>query len=326
MEAGEKTMYVHTVDYRKGGDSAALINRGFWINGLPRILVACRLHGHKPVVDGTEGIGRTAGGRWVCCDRCGLRTRPQLQLDPDRWSIGDHYPDVPKTAWPSARGTLGGQLLLAKRGFQSVAVSTKLGNCGSEHMLAGHVSLGPIGALYLHTEGFGTGMQRKLNPTGYQSRVTEAGVTDGILHWALWTKRDESTLGTPGWRSGYIAVGLRNRLLGPVRYSYEARGEGAGTVRLPEGDDFLVTLRLERQVRKRRRGRGTACWRVEWSCKDGIPSGVKGSISAASVAVSDASVERGRWAPEACATIAAGISAMRTTGRWTSIANRAGGS
>lgn len=312
----ETTLWAHSVDYRKDGDRSAWINRGFWIHGLPRILVACRLRGHKPVVDGTEGTGRSAGYRWVCCDRCGLRTSPQMELDPSDWSIGDKYPNVLPSAWPSARGTFGGQLLLGKRGFQSVAISAKVGHAGSEDTLAAHLSLGPIGALYLHTEDFGTGIQRRLNPTGYQSRVTELGVSDGILHWALWAKRDDSSVGQSRWRSGYVSVGVRDRLLGPVRYSYEKTASAVGTVQMPDGDSHTVNLVLERQVRRRKRGRETASWRVDWNCQPGIPADLKGSVTASSVAVSDVAVEKGRWAQEACAAIAADLTANRTRRGW----------
>lgn len=316
MKTGKKTVWAHVVNYRKDGDRDALINRGFWIHGLPRILVACRLRGHKPVVDGTEGTARSSGYRWVCCDRCGLRTSPQLRLDPDRWSIGDRYPDVPKSGWPAARGTFGGQLLLGKRGFQSVAVSAKVGHGGSEHTLAGHVSLGPIGALYLHTEDFGTGLQRRLNPVGYHSRVTELGIADGLLYWRLWAKRDEWSRATPRWRDGILAVGIRDRLLGPVRYSYETHAEAGRNLRMPDGDDHYVHLKLDQQLRKRKRGRGTASWKVEWSCRDGIPADLKGSVTGSAVSVSDESVERGRWAQEACVAIASDISSMRTSRGW----------
>lgn len=316
MKTDEKTVYVHTVDYRGQGDRDALINRGFWIHGLPRILIACRLLGHKPVVDGTEGLGRSPGYRWVCCDRCGLRTSPQLELDPERWSVGDRYPGVPHAAWAHARGTFGGQLLLGKRGFQSVAVSAKVGHAGSENTLAAHVALGPVGALYLHTEDIGTGLQRKLNPTGYHSRVTELGVADGLLYWRLWAKRGEWSSTTPRWRNGMLAVGVRDRLLGLVRYSYETRADAVGTVRLPDGDNHTVTLTLRRQVRQRARGRGTASWVVEWSSKRGIPTDLKGSTTAAAVDVSDTSVEKDRWVQEACAAIAADITRGRSTRGW----------
>jgi hypothetical protein len=312
----EPTLHAYSVNYRKRGDRDALIDRGFWIHNLPRIVPTCRLRGHKPVVDGTEGTEWRQGYRWVCCDRCGLRTRPQMELDPDRWSIGDPYPDVPAGAWPAARGTLGGQLQLGRGWSASFAVHMEVGYGGSDDTLAGHISLGPLGALYLHTEDFGTGLQRRLNPVGYQSRVTELGVADALLYWRVWAPGDGWSQGTPRWRHGFTSVGVRDRLLGPVRFSYEVRAQTSGTVRMPDGDDHPVTLKLERQIRRRKRGRATLSWRADWSCRTGIPEGFDRSISASSVAVSDAAVDENRWAQEACAAIAADISAQRTRRGW----------
>jgi len=316
----EPKLHAYSVNYRARGDRNALIDRGFWIHNLPRIVLTCRLRGHKPVVDGTEGGPYRPGYRWVCCDRCGLRTNPQMELDPDRWSIGDPYPDVPSGAWPAARGTLGGQLQLGRRRSATFAIHMEVGYGGSEDVLAAHVALGPLGALYLHTEGFGTGVQRRLNPVGYQSRVTELGVADALLYWRLWAPGDGWSQDTPRWRHGFTSVGVRDRLLGPVRFSYEVHAEATGTVRMPDGDDYPVTLRLERQTRKRKRGRAVRCWRADWSSLKGIPIGFDGSISAASVPVSDAAIEEGgwaQWAHEACAAIAANISAERAKRGWT---------
>jgi len=82
-----------TVDYRKrdGERPGTLLNRGYFLTGLPRLILLCRLLGHRPVVDGTTGYRDRPGHRWVCCDRCGVRPDPQGQLDPDRWNIGDRY-------------------------------------------------------------------------------------------------------------------------------------------------------------------------------------------------------------------------------------------
>lgn len=316
MKTKKKALHAYSVNYREQGDGSARINRGFWISELPRMMLACRLRGHKPVVDGTEGTPFRAGYRWVCCDRCGLRTRPQLELNADRWNIGDPYPAVPADQWADARGTIGGQLLLGHRWPGTLALSFKVGNCGSEHMLAAHISLGPIGALYLHTEGFGTGIQRRLNPIGYYSRVTELGIADGLLYWRLWAERDRWSAETPRWRDGHVRVGVRDVLFGPVRYSYESTAEAAGTVRMPDGDTHTVALTLKRQLRKRARLRGTTLWKVEWSCRPGIPADLKGSVTGSAVAVSDEAVERGRWVQESCVAIAASISSMRTSRGW----------
>lgn len=314
--------HAFSIDYRKQGDKDGLINRGFWIHNVPRIVLACRLRGHKPVVDGTEGTraGRP-GYRWVCCDRCGLRPCPQGDLDPTVWSIGDVYSGQMPGPWPRVLGTLGGQLLLGRRGGSGVGISATVGYAGDDHTLAGHVSLGRLGALYLHADGFGTRVQRRLNPVGYNSRVTDVAVQDGRLRWRLWAKRDEHSASTPRWRDGSVVVDLRERLWGPLLYSYEPVGEPvAAMVRMPEGDDHEVVLKLRRVRRGRKRGVGELSWSADWSSKNGIPfrnDSWKGNeVMAASVKVSDAAVKQDRWVAEACAGIAANVSAMRTRYQW----------
>src|SRR3954469_3892605 len=85
-------MRTYSVDYSNDRpDPRCLINRGFWVHDVPRLIPLCRLFGHKPVVDGTKGVGTSEPSRWVACDRCGLRTQPQGCLDPGQWNIGDPY-------------------------------------------------------------------------------------------------------------------------------------------------------------------------------------------------------------------------------------------
>ena len=70
-------MHTHSTNYRKDRKQpGTLINRGFWLNHIPRPLITCRILGHKPVVDGTKGFHDRPGARWVCCDRCGTRPSP----------------------------------------------------------------------------------------------------------------------------------------------------------------------------------------------------------------------------------------------------------
>lgn len=190
-------MRFHSTDYRKDRERrGVLLNRGFWF-WLPRPLATCRILGHRPVVDGTAGLGGRPGARWVCCDRCGVRPEPQGSLDPAAWSRGDAFDlRVPADgvvrahgAWPEhPEGVFGGQLILGRT--SSCGISVKVGNAGSEHTLAGHISLPFPAALYLHTEQFGTWLQRRLVPDGYESRVIEAAVHDKRLWWRLWVLRD----------------------------------------------------------------------------------------------------------------------------------------
>jgi len=227
-------MHWHTLDYRKrdGRRPGTLVNRGFWLH-LPRALPLCRMLGHKAAVDGTTGLRPDdPGSRWVCCDRCGIRCTPQGGLDPDRWNIGDPYDGdhspagihtsriVPTSAfvtelpgpWPTdPTGVIGGQVVVGET-FGGIGFDLKLGNCGSEQTLAGSISLHPLGALYLHTEGYGTWLQRRLNPTGYKSKVVELRTYGGSLYWKLGANRDEWSKGTPRWRDGSLVVDPRERL------------------------------------------------------------------------------------------------------------------
>lgn len=309
-------MWVHTVDYRQDRPASlrkALVNRGFWINDLPRLTPLCRLLGHRPVVDGVDFAPMHVGhaqsprpgrrSRWACCDRCGLRLKQPVDSDLE---IGQPYTD-PLPSAPAARGTVGGQLIIGPS-HDAVSVSVKIGNAGSEHTLAAHLHLHHLGALYLHTERHGTWLQRRLNPTGYQSRVIEISAHDGHLYWQLWAKRDESKRSDPCWMRGSIQLDPRTMIWGPKRYSYTDSGDPVtATVRMPHGDDHEVKLQLQRQSFGRARGgRTKLSWSVDWSARPGIPTknGDRGVVSASGVAVSDAAVRDGGWVEEACAAVA----------------------
>lgn len=290
-------MRTYTVDYSKDRpDPRVLINVGFWVHDVPRIIGLCRLFGHKPVVDGTEGVGTSAPSRWVACDRCGIRTDPQGHLDPDQWNIGDPYPGPFTAATPlhkearkrlAARGvqtrqdkpgawptelttTVGGQLVIGRtHGF---GLEAKVGNPGSEQVLAGHIALGPLGALYLHTEDHGRWLQRRLNNIGYDSRVIGVDIHHGRLYWNLWARRDEHRASDPKWMRGSTPVDPRHYLLGPKKNRKVSETERVpATVRMPEGDTYEVTVHLEQWETRRTRGQSRTYWMAQWDCKAGIP-------------------------------------------------------
>ncbi|GAA0705456.1 hypothetical protein GCM10010193_70680 [Kitasatospora atroaurantiaca] len=327
------------VDGHKAG---TVSNRSFWLGGLPRLILLCRVFGHRPVVDGYGPDGSSdRAARWVACHRCGLRPNPQAALDPSQWSIGARYtgpfsdtpppaktehtgPYIPPTVpgrWPAGpTGTIGGQLILGKS-FGGASIELKVGNAGSEHVLAVHLRINPIFALYLHTEDHGTWLQRRLNPRGYDSRVTGLDIGDGRLSWKLWAKRDEWSRSTPRWQQGSTVINLLDRWLGPVRHEYDKIGQPRpGRVTMPEGDTHMVELQLEKVRTGRRRGRKTESWSVDWTSRAGIPfrnhtwkgDGVHGSA----VKVSAAAVERGRWPEESCARIAASVAEDRSRCGW----------
>ena len=310
-------IWTFTVDYRKDGGSSAraLINRGFWVNGLPRLMPLCRLLGHRPVVDGVDYGHSGRRSRWVACDRCGVRTNPQGPLDEDL-VVGQPYTDTLPGPWPrSPRGGIGGQVVVG-RNNDAISAEVKVGNAGSEHVLAGHIHLGHLGALYLHTEGFGQGLQRRLNPVGYDSRVTGISAHDGHIYWRLWGKRDHYRSSDPWWQRGSIQIDPRTILWGPKRYSYTDVGDPVtATVRMPHGDDHEVKLQLQRQSLGRARlPRKQQTWIVDWSAKPGIPTRNtdRGTITASAVPVSDAAVEGDGWVSEACAAIAAKLTRDRS--------------
>jgi hypothetical protein len=315
-------MYWHSTDYKaRGGDvRGALVNRGFWAH-LPRLTLACRLTGHVPVVDGTQGLNGRPGSRWVCCDRCGIRPDPQGSLDASEWSIGDRIdlnspvkdaPGGPGT-WPATpEGTIGVQLIIGGR--VTAGVGVKVGNAGSEHVLAANACVPFLGGLYLHTEGFGTGIQRRLNPVGYDSKVIDFSVHDGSAWWRLWARRDDGGHSLPLWRDGHARIDPRDILLGERRYTYtDVGGKEPITLRMPDGGEHQVTMQLQRQSHGRAKGRKRESWTVDCDCRAGIPErgDRDGGLTGWSVPVSDRAVEAGAWQQEAVAASIVKITEIR---------------
>ncbi len=321
-------MHRLTVDYRKDESErrGTLLNKGYFLNDLPRLILLCRLFGHRPVVDGTTGFRDRPGHRWVCCDRCGVRPDPQGQLNPAVSEIGDQYVgpfdnqlDLGAQArtpgpWPKQpTGELGAQVIIGKS-FPGWDAELKIGNAGSEHTLAAHLRLHPFGAIYLHTERFGTWLQRRLNPVGYQSRVISIGIQYGGIDWKLWAKRDESSRDDPWWMRGTIKLDPRDKLFGRRRYEYENVGDPVTvTVRMPHGDDHSVKLQLQRVTDGRNRRRFHS-WTADWSTRPGIPTKQhdRGLTLGSAVDVSAESVTEGAWPAEAAAGIAAQMTKDRT--------------
>ncbi|MER7331675.1 MULTISPECIES: hypothetical protein [unclassified Micromonospora] len=335
-------MHAFSVDYRKrdgAASSGGRVSRGFWLNGIPRPLILCRMFGHRPVVDGTTGFrDGDLGSRWVVCDRCGVRPDPQSSLDPVRWNIGDRYggpwqsspsgkvkrdavltPQMLPGPWPvKPTGKLGGQIVLGTRDL-TTGVTLKVGNKGSEHTLAASFHVPWIGALYLHTERFGAGVVRRLNPVGYDSRVVELRAHDGHLFWRLWARRDHWSRSDPWWMHGSVQIDPRTMLLGPKRYVYTNHGSKVTeTVRMPHGDSHQVQLQLQRCAFGRKRGRKKLSWSVDWEAPSGIPTKPtdRGRVYGSGVPVTDASVAAGTWQFEAAVRIAERMTEQRTRNDW----------
>lgn len=376
-------MHRFTVNYLKRDGRKSrwqLVNVGFFVNGLPRAMLLCRLFKHRPVVDGTLPI-RVSGGyvgqayMWVCCDRCGVRPEPQGSLDPNMHRIGQRYAgpwgprirektlarvkeDLPFLYRPgpmpeSATGEVGGQLVIGG-GLPGWGCEFKVGNAGSEHTLAASLHAGKLGALYLHTERFGTWLVRRFNPDKQersQSRVTGLHIGLDRVEWKLWVQRDDSRAAYPvslaynavakllrfkhrmrvhrtldgrrWWRHGAIHFNVLDKALGPKLYSYTEVSEAFRMLRLDEGE-YLLKLELKRVVRGRKRGfkPKPQPWSVEWSAQGkGIPdrpdhNDWKGPVFGSSVEVSRTAVKAGTWPAEAIAAIAVQVAGWRTRRGW----------
>ncbi|MEU9615892.1 hypothetical protein AB0D56_30685 [Streptomyces sp. NPDC048209] len=325
-------MHRFTVDYRKDErGQGTILNRGYFLNGLPRLIALCRLLGHKPVVDGYDSkYGKP--GRWVCCKRCGIRPQPQGALDATEWDLGQPYtgpfnlspptpPDIIKRLedatpvpqptsepgpWPASPTSGVGAQFIIGRSFSGVGFDIKVGSPASEQCLAAHISLNPLGALYVHTEDHGRWIQRLLNNTKWESRETGIRFDLGTFSWRLWAPRDHSSINDPGWMRGSIHIDPRHYLLGPNRGDYTTHGEKTqATVYMPDGTQYDITLVLERWERGRARGRKTITWEADWSCRGGIPVRFDRSIHGASVNVTEDAATSGQWIQQACAAIAA---------------------
>ncbi|WP_424533656.1 hypothetical protein ACOZ38_25305 [Sphaerisporangium viridialbum] len=345
----------HTTDHDKqdGHRKGVLMHRGFWVHEVPRLILWCRIRGHRPVVDGFGVPGEHNGhvARWVCCDRCGVRPDPQGSLDPNEYQVGQPYdgPYVPVTRiiaadmivemlglkgrpehaddagkpgpWPGKpTGTLGAEVVVG-RTFGVFSAEVTVGSAGSEHVLSGHLRMWPFGAFYWHTEGFGAWLQRRLIPTGYDSREIQVSIGDWAVRWSLWAREGHWSRSDPRWMSGRVSLDLVEKLLGPKRYSYEEVGDPRmGLVAMPEGDSHWVRLKLKRvRLGRPRRRRAEMSWSVEWDSREGIPyrRSWKGDATiSASVEVSGDAVEQDRWVEDACAAIAAAMSKQRTRYGW----------
>ena len=296
-------MHRFTVDYSKDRpDRRTLMNRGYFLSGLPRLILLCRLFGHRPVVDGYNakyGREEERRARWVECGRCGIRPEPQGTLDPDDWDLGQPYtgpfnPTQPMSPlvrkrlirqghdagirlpgfWPANPTSAIGAQVVIGRTFTTSA-ELKVGSGSSEQCLAAHISVGPLGAIYVHTEDHGQFIQRRLNGNpdlSTESRVTGIDFHRGRLTWNLWAPRDSSSRSTPWWMSGRIPIDPRHYLLGPVtNRKVSTTDKMPATVRMADGDTYEVTVHLVQWSIGRTRGRRRDHWTVDWNYKPGIP-------------------------------------------------------
>lgn len=322
-------MRTHTIDYRaRKGENGGLLNRGIWINEIPRPLVRCRLFGHKAVVDGHGSVGEPGrAARWVACDRCGERPEPQGTLDPAAWDLGEPYPkpgDVREAGhgetnpgpWPTPLFEFHAQIVIGG-GYPGFGAQLKVGNAGSENALGGHLHLGRIFGFYWSTGEFGRGLQRRLNPTGYESKVFDLSANHGRISWRLWANRDGGDRrNTPRWRDGSARYRPLDILLGPKRYQFTDFGQPiTAQLVMPHGDRHNVTLQLRRRTvgRKRTRTRFDG-WDVDWDVRGGIPTKPhgRGTVHGSGVSLDAVNPESSAWALQALDKIRDDVSAMRT--------------
>ena len=217
--------YVRNELAKPDARSEALLDRTVWLFGVPRLILWCRIAGHRAVVD---GVGDS---RWVCCDRCGVRPERQGCLDPDVYAIGQRYlgPYRPGAAdetklspsdgkrrfeapgwWPeSPVGDVGGELVLGKH-LGGVGAGIEIGSAGSDQTVSMYLRLHHLGAIYLHTERHGCWLQRRLNH-GHHDREINIDFHEGRLWWRMWAKRGEWSNSTPRWQDGSIRILPRTR-------------------------------------------------------------------------------------------------------------------
>lgn len=281
-----------------------LVDVGFWLSDLPRLTWRCWVWGHKAVVDGTN-LGRRHT-RWVACDRCGLRPDPQGNLN-SALDIGQPYTDYqsaikvalgvglhPPGPWPRGKGEVGGQIILGDPSATDIGFGFTVGCAGSDSDLAGHISLGWLGALHWHTEGFGRWLQRRLVSAGYENRVTGLHISEGHLRWEIWARDNSGNRASdPWWRRGYKSIDPRTWIWGQSRYwSYSLMKPVASVLSLPE-EDYAVNLQLKRYAHGRPRSTTRAYhYTVEVKVVgEGIPTerGDHGRTTAFNVRVPDAS-------------------------------------
>lgn len=338
---------------REGTSSRGrLVNIGFFLHRVPRLVLRCTLFGHRGVVDGTDSMPATAAyigrrNRWVVCDWCGDRPDPQGALDPARWNIGDRYTgghtnelgrhDLIRLKdrehhlpgpWCDEKsgGELGGQLIIGRQEM-GAGFEVKVGSGASEHTLAASLHLGPLGALYLHAgDGIGGWVQRRFNPDRdrtYQSKVAGVRFARGQIMWQWWAPRNETRKesGLSWWRDGGIDLRLVDKVLGRKLYDYTdvPGGDTSRLVRMPEAD-YLVRLKLRAVTVGRKRGRPRKMpYEVDWTALGkGIPTEgpLRGRIFGASVTVPDRAVTAGTWPAVAAASIAATVTGWRTRHGW----------
>ncbi len=340
-------MYGHTIDYqaRDGRERGVLLNRGWWLHETPRLMLRCRLLGHRPVVDGYGPHERGLDARrWVACDRCGVRPEPQGNLDPEQWAIGQRYtgpfvaekgPYVlttelvrrsmgrmltghfPPGPWPRRpTGTVGGQVLLGRWGG-GFTIGLDICPGGHDHTLRFHAAISGLFFISIHLDDHGWWLTRRLLPRdSYDARKIGLNLHEWTLRWSLWEREGHWSSGDPKWWQGSISLDLVERLLGPKRYSYtDEEGPVFGRVTLPEGDSYQVKLTLQRRRLGRPRSRrAREAWTVEWESDRCIPTrsdGKRGSTWGSSVEVTDDAVNRRVWPDHAVRLIGMDMSALR---------------
>lgn len=303
-------LHAFTTDYRRD-DGRGLVNKGLFLNYILRPVLICRVRGHKPVVD---GVGTTDGyvARWVVCDRCGVRPEPQGQLDPEVWNVGEPFTGPMPGPWPKTpTWDLSMQLCIGSSspGF---GAEVKIGSGGSENATAAHLRLGRLFAVYVSTGELGRGLQRRLNPTGYESKVTGLTIGHGRVHWRVWQPRNGSRRGTPRWRDGSFRYRLLDILLGEKRYAYEDIDRATAALTLPHGDAHEITMRLQRRTVARKRGRPRFdSWAVDWDVRGGIPTKPHGRGSVCGSGVTVVEGDREAWQQAALDAVAKQITDMR---------------
>lgn len=319
--------WIHATDYKARDNEPGLLNRGIWLHELPRPILACRIFGHRPVVDGFDSKFDNDRPRWVACGRCGTRPHPQGSLNAEHYELGSRYkgPHDGQIShaeertrhpghWPTrTTWDLSAQMLIGGA-YSGSSAHFKVGNGGSENAISAHLHLGRLFALYLSTGELGRGIQRRLNPTGHESKVIELRTGDGLLIWKLWSNRDERSDDTPRWRDGSVRINPIDIVMGERRYSYKKVGDPVTTtLTMPAGDQHEITLHLEHATVGRKRGRQKPySWMAEWDVHSGVPTKPHGGrVMASAVKVPAEAVHDQTWTAVALDAIAAQLQKSR---------------
>ena len=233
-------MHAFTIDEnakdREDGKYAVYKRR--FISDAPRVVVSCRLFGHK-----ARRVDLKYHGFYYECKKCGARPENQ---------------NAPVAPWREPRGAASLEYwFLPKKLHDSWGVNFKVGNPSSENNFGGHVT-SPLFGVYWGVEGYGERLKNALNGGDhYESREISVGWHSGRLWLKLWGKRNSWSRSDPKWQQTSWCPA--DTFLGKAQNKSEVIETQSVIVPMPEGG-YRATAKLERWERWRPRGRRTVSY------------------------------------------------------------------